>query len=189
MPWNLEQRDGQWCVVKVGTSSPVPGGCHASRADAVKHQRALYANESRVASLYADLDARTPDYVPPAPEEPPQTLTIQFAQDKALTAAVATALERQDRTDQALSLVASAIQTMADKPTPEPPTITVEQPDIHVAAPEVTVQPPEVRVEVAAPEVTVRPEIILPAETSGRKEVVFERDPAGRITGATVEEN
>ena len=51
MPWRLSQRKGRWCVVKEGESSPVPGGCHDSRADAIKHQRALYANESRMASM------------------------------------------------------------------------------------------------------------------------------------------
>jgi hypothetical protein len=45
MPWRIEQRGGKHCVIKEGESSPVPGGCHESRADAVKHQRALYASE------------------------------------------------------------------------------------------------------------------------------------------------
>lgn len=45
MPWSIKQRDGKYCVVKEGASAPVPGGCHSSRADAIKHQRALYANE------------------------------------------------------------------------------------------------------------------------------------------------
>ncbi|HSE43878.1 MAG TPA: hypothetical protein VLA89_00965 [Gemmatimonadales bacterium] len=51
MPWILSQREGKWCVVKKGETSPVPGGCHDSRAKAIKHQRALYANESRMASM------------------------------------------------------------------------------------------------------------------------------------------
>lgn len=53
MPWNISRRGGKYCVVKQGESEPVPGGCHASRADAIKHQRALYANEpsARTASL------------------------------------------------------------------------------------------------------------------------------------------
>lgn len=45
MPWELEEKEGEFCVVKKGTDTPVPGGCHSKRADAVKHMRALYANE------------------------------------------------------------------------------------------------------------------------------------------------
>lgn len=46
MPWNVRKRGNRWCVVKVGESSPVPGGCHPTRAEAIRHQRALYAGES-----------------------------------------------------------------------------------------------------------------------------------------------
>jgi hypothetical protein len=42
--WTIQERGGQHCVVKKGDTNPVPGGCHASRADAIKHMRALYAN-------------------------------------------------------------------------------------------------------------------------------------------------
>jgi len=45
LPWELEEKEGEFCVVKKGTDTPVPGGCHSKRADAVKHMRALYANE------------------------------------------------------------------------------------------------------------------------------------------------
>lgn len=53
MPWSIEKRGDQYCVVKQGETSPVPGGCHPSRAKARAHQRALYANEpsARSASL------------------------------------------------------------------------------------------------------------------------------------------
>jgi hypothetical protein len=50
MPWSIHKRGSQWCVVKEGDSSPVPGGCHESRSKAVRHQRALYAGESSSAS-------------------------------------------------------------------------------------------------------------------------------------------
>jgi hypothetical protein len=48
MPWSVRKRGRRWCVIKVGESSPVPGGCHATRAEAVRHQRALYAGESAI---------------------------------------------------------------------------------------------------------------------------------------------
>jgi 2'-5' RNA ligase len=46
MPWHIEKRGSRHCVVKNGESTPVPGGCHATRAEAIRHQRALYAGEA-----------------------------------------------------------------------------------------------------------------------------------------------
>lgn len=64
IPWSIESRDGRYCVVKNGESKPVPGGCHDSRADAIKHQRALYASEPMTAAAleqirYAPVTAST----------------------------------------------------------------------------------------------------------------------------------
>jgi len=44
MPYELKKSGGQYCVYKKGDSSPVPGGCHATRKEAVAHMRALYVN-------------------------------------------------------------------------------------------------------------------------------------------------
>lgn len=41
MPWELVGN----CVHKKGEAEPVPGGCHATRAEAEAHLRALYASE------------------------------------------------------------------------------------------------------------------------------------------------
>lgn len=49
MPWRIERRNSRYCVIKEGESTPVRGGCHATRAEAVKHQRALYASEGEAA--------------------------------------------------------------------------------------------------------------------------------------------
>jgi len=46
MPWRVVQRGSQHCVIREGETDPVPGGCHATRAEAVRHQRALYASEA-----------------------------------------------------------------------------------------------------------------------------------------------
>lgn len=80
MPWSIEQRDGKYCVIKKGETSPVPGGCHASRADAVKHQRALYANEpsSMTASVSSVAPLKPPKswFEEPEPTSPtPITIT------------------------------------------------------------------------------------------------------------------
>lgn len=45
MPWTTRKKGSQWCVYKKGESSPVPGGCHATKEEARRHQRALYAGE------------------------------------------------------------------------------------------------------------------------------------------------
>lgn len=45
MPWDVREKNGEFCVYKKGTDVIVDGGCHANRADAVKHMRALYAND------------------------------------------------------------------------------------------------------------------------------------------------
>lgn len=42
MPYKLSKKDGKWCVLKEGGEST---GCSDTRAMAVKHMRALYANE------------------------------------------------------------------------------------------------------------------------------------------------
>lgn len=51
MPWDLRRRRGRWCVIKQGETSPVPGGCHESREEAVGHLRALYAGEEAAMSI------------------------------------------------------------------------------------------------------------------------------------------
>lgn len=50
MPWDIKMEDDKHCVYKKGASSPIKGGCHATHEDAVKHMRALYANEPRLHS-------------------------------------------------------------------------------------------------------------------------------------------
>lgn len=45
MPWEVRAKDDEYCVYKIGGDSPIKGGCHKNRGDAVKHVRALYANE------------------------------------------------------------------------------------------------------------------------------------------------
>lgn len=48
MPWKVHKRGDRYCVVKIGETAPVPGGCHGTRAEAIRHQRALYAGEASV---------------------------------------------------------------------------------------------------------------------------------------------
>lgn len=66
MPWKLHKNGTQWCVHKEGSSTPVSGGCHASRTEAVKHMRALYANEDSASAeepMVFSVDAEAWEYL------------------------------------------------------------------------------------------------------------------------------
>jgi HK97 family phage prohead protease len=45
MPWHVEHRDNEWCVIKDADDSNE--GCHPSEAEAQAQMRALYANEPK----------------------------------------------------------------------------------------------------------------------------------------------
>jgi len=51
VPWSIVNKGGEkpFCVVKKGEDTPIPGGCHKVRQDAVQHLQALYASESAYA--------------------------------------------------------------------------------------------------------------------------------------------
>lgn len=55
MPWEVKKNDDQFCVYKKGASTPIKGGCHDNRDDAVAHVRALYANDNK--HMHVLLDA------------------------------------------------------------------------------------------------------------------------------------
>lgn len=197
MPWSLSRRDGKWCVVKDDDGEVE--GCHESRTDAIKQQRALYANESRVAAMYAELDEQVEEVVQEEIVEPePVTLRngselvkIEIGKEnEALTASVLQQLEkmsaREAETQQALVAALHAIGTRS-------PVVNVEAPNVDVAAPNVNVEPPAVTVEapevtVQAPNVSITPDINVHLPSSSRT-VTFERDPlSGQVTQAKVEE-
>jgi hypothetical protein len=87
MPWRVEKQGNRYCVVKIG------GGvvaCHDSRVQAIKQQRALYANEpsARRASM---TDVNGGQIVPDAMMEqwPQRVAEMADYFQQALTAAVA----------------------------------------------------------------------------------------------------
>ncbi len=206
MPWSLEHRTEGWCVIKESDSSVA--GCHDTRADAIKQQRALYANESRMASMYDELDAQ-PD---PMVEQMQSQIHLPASTSSALSPFAAELVGLLMKDDREKSLVASmvdsqaqarleaaedrralvaALQTLGSPvvnvPAPEV-TVNVPESQINVTVPEsvVNVTVPDVHVNVPAPNVTVRPEIVMP---SAQKTVTFERDPlTEQITRAEVTE-
>lgn len=55
MPWVVKENEGRHCVYKKGGSTPIKGGCHDSRDEAVKHMQALYANSKKDYHLLLDV--------------------------------------------------------------------------------------------------------------------------------------
>jgi len=207
VPWFLNQREGKWCVVKEGESSPVAGGCHDTRVDAIRHQRALYANESRVASMYAELDAQ-PD-PEPVLEEPASSgmsavtaeimaLLLREEKERSLVASVA---ESQSLISQQFAEAAAERQALvAALGRMGSPTINLPPAEVNVNVPAAevnfTVPPAEVNVTVESPtvhvpaaQITVQPadvNVVLPER---QKTVTFERDPlTQQVTKAEVTE-
>ena len=210
MPWHLENRDGKVCVIKDSDGSVA--GCHDSRADAIKQQRALYANESRTAAMYAELDANTEEYGWEEPIEEPAAvpagtlspfaaelvgLILKDEREKSLTASLGQtmdaisermAAEKEERT----ALVAALSQIGQPVINVAAPEVTVEAapaPQVTVEAAQVNVPPAEVSVNVPSPNITVRPEIVMPEAAPVTKTITFERDPlTGQVSSADVTE-
>jgi hypothetical protein len=205
VPWHIERREGRYCVIQDDNGRVM--GCHDARTDAVKQSRALYANESRVAAMYAELDAQPEDYGWMAPQGEPKIedslspfaaqlvgLILKDEREKSLTASLATTMdaisqrmasEKEERGAlvAALSTIGQPVINVdvapADVKVDVPtPQVTVEAAQVNVPAPEVKVQ-----VDVPAPNVTVRPEITMPSQT---KTITFERDYDGRLSKAEV---
>ncbi len=207
MPWSLERRDGKYCVVKQGASAPVPGGCHDSRADAIKHQRALYARESMTASRYDELDAQPDPEPEPVVESAPQTspvmaeilaLLAREQQEKSLVASVA---EQQTLISQQFADAAAERQALvAALGRMGSPTINVPAAEVNVHVPPAevnfTVPPAEVNVtvepatvNVPAAQITVQPADVNVTIPERQKTVTFERDPLTfQVTKAEVTE-
>jgi len=60
MPWRIEEREGKFCVIKETDGSTEK--CHPTRAEAERHQRALYANEDT--QTRAEMTSRTINDLP-----------------------------------------------------------------------------------------------------------------------------
>lgn len=200
MSWSLERRDSEWHVVG-GDGDSV--GSHEFRVDAIKQQRSLYANEARVASLYADLDSHTEPFVekPKQPDISPLSLELvsmiaRAAEEKALVASAAQEREEQQRAEiqaERQALVA-ALGRMGS------PVINLPAAEVNVTVPPAevnfTVPPAEVNVtvepatvNVPAAQITVQPADVNVTLPERSKTVTFERDPlTHEVTKAEVVE-
>jgi hypothetical protein len=206
MPWSLQNRDGKWCVVKQGAADPVPGGCHPDRASAIKHQRALYANEARVASMYAELDAQ-PDEVFEPVVAVPQTSPVMaeilalLARDQQEKSLVASVAEHQNLISQQFQEAAAERQALvAALGRMGSPTINLPAAEVNVHVPpaevnftvppaEINISVPDVNVNVPPANITVQPSDVNIQMPERTKTVTFERDPlTHEVTSAEVTE-
>lgn len=74
MPWHIEQRDNEFCVIK--DSDGHNQGCHDSREKAVKQMRALYAQEDNMTAAIAPLKPPRDWFERPEADSPtPPTFT------------------------------------------------------------------------------------------------------------------
>ena len=73
MPWHLEERDGEFCVIKDDDGHNQ--GCHETREEAVKQMRALYANEESMTAA-AVVEAPPVEWFTRAEADEPTPLTF-----------------------------------------------------------------------------------------------------------------
>ena len=172
MPWSLSQRDGKWCVIKDSDGSEA--GCHVTRADAIKQQRALYANESRMAAMYAELDSEEERVeavetsltsTQGASQSSSELVRIEIGKEH--DHLIASLADRMDAMTQQQNETQAALVAALTAMSQRDPVVNVAAPEGSVEAPSVTVEPPVVTVEAPnvtveatpIPEITVRPEI------------------------------
>ncbi len=211
MPWSLERREEGWCVIKEADDSVA--GCHPTRADAIKQQRALYANEARMASMYDELDAQ------PEEETHELKLSVAAALDSSplsmspVTAKIMALLLDEEKERSLVASVAEQQSMMAQQfaeaqqermalvaalgrmgsPTINLPPAEV---NVHVPPAEVnfTVPPAEVNVTVEPATVNVPAAQMQPADVNvtlpeRTRTVTFEHDPlTERVTKAEIVE-
>jgi hypothetical protein len=185
MPYTIEQRGDEWCVIKESDGKSM--GCHASRSRAVAQQRALYANEP-------SLSASTENGQPP--------VKIEFSSVKedvapALIASIEAITERLKRNEEALRHVTDTMERIAETIVADREELTrvltaaVQAPPAQPPVVNVTVpEQPAPHVEVNVPELS-QPDVhvVVEAQPSKPRKVVFERDPlTGSVSKAEISE-
>lgn len=206
MPWNVTNEAGKWCVTKEGDTSPLK--CYDVRTDAIKYQRALYANVRRAEMVAAltyeepaqELDprltaalARLEELSEKEKEKSNSPVNITLSPDQSVTRELLAALDQitarlADGERFSESLVASLV-SLSQQPAPvvnvEPPIVNIPETVVNVPAPIVNVEAPNItfpEINVPAPEVTV----VMPEERD--RKVSFIRDPFGKLEGAEITE-
>ena len=183
MPWTIERRQDEWCVINPDGSK---AGCHATRERALRQQRALYAQESATASAQ---NGDPPVRVEFAPAE--QSLETE----KALLASIDQITETLGQVVEALGKVVE-IQNTDRAALTEALTAAANQPEpvVNVYVPELVIpeQPPAtVNVHVPKSQILVPqgPTPVVNVSLPGtKKTVTFTRNLNGEVEQADIVE-
>jgi hypothetical protein len=193
MPYNIEKRGEQWCVV----SDTKTHGCHDSRADAIKQQRALYKNAPPDEEASSEASATMGAMKAPirdisllqlalkrseekSEEEVERAISVAAglsdpevaAQTVAVIGHLADRLRAAELNQAALAEVLQAVS--ADSSASRTALL-----EALSGITERLAEAPQVNVTVPVPEVNVN------VEQAGKRVVELERDSAGRLVGAT----
>jgi hypothetical protein len=184
VPWSIERRQDEWCVIKDSDGSSA--GCHATRERALRQQRALYAQESQTASVEengtpmkielatADTSARDEALVASM-----EAMTQTLAQ---VVDALGKVVETQNADREALT---SALTAAANQPEP---VVNVYVPEIVLpeqASPTVNVHVPKSKILIPA-----QPTPVVNVTMPGSKKTVkFTRNLNGEVEQAEIVED
>lgn len=182
MPWSIQHKGDEWCVIKDSDGSSA--GCHATRERALKQQRALYAQESQMASVENGVPAVKVELSSDTSERDAALVASMEAMTETLgqvVDALAQVVETQNADRAALT---EAITAAANQPEPVvnvyvPEIVLPEQP-----SPTVNVHVPKTKLLLPqAPTPVVN--VTLPGT---KKTVKFTRNLQGEVEQAEIEE-
>jgi hypothetical protein len=185
LPWTIQRKDDEWCVIKDDDGSSA--GCHATRERALRQQRALYAQESQTASV--EDNGVSPMRVEIAPAE--QSMETE----KALVASLDKMMETLGQVVDALGKVVET-QNADREALTQALTAAANQPEpvVNVYVPEIVVpEQPPATVNVHVP----KPKILIPASPTpvvnitmpgSKKTVKFTRNLNGEVESADIVE-
>lgn len=198
MPWHVEERDGEYCVIK--DSDGKSAGCHPSREKANAQMRALYANEGTTAGLELDWG----DFFEEEQNgQGPLRIEVGQAPDRAVEAIVAAltkmserliaAEERQIEFVEIVQKLKEVVESDREALVASIGHMTDAIKEAVTLRPDVVVNVPEFEFpEIPAPVVNVQPPEVTVQYTpqDGTKTIKIERDPlSGMIASATVIES
>ena len=183
MPWTIERKQDEWCVINPDGSS---AGCHATRERALRQQRALYAQESQTASVEEN---GTPMKIEVATADTSARDQALVASMEAMTQtlgqvvdALAQVVETQNADREALT---QALTAAANQPEP---VVNVYVPEIVIpeqASPTVNVHVPKTKLLIpAAP-----PPVVNVTIPGSKKTVKFTRNLNGEVEQAEIVED
>lgn len=193
MPYNIEKRGEQWCVV----SDTKTHGCHDSRADAIKQQRALYKNAPPDEEASSGASATMGAMKAPIHDISLLQLALKRSEEKSeqeveRAISVAAGLSDPEVAAQTVAVIGhladrlraaelnqAALAEVLQAVSADSSASRTALLEALSGITERLAEAPQVNVTVPVPEVNVN------VEQAGKRVVELERDSAGRLVGAT----